>query len=1164
MPKKKISSCSEDAIFAGLKELPEDAQKIALGYLKTSFAPYLSAKGAELVNRAEAVGITTAAVSKRLSDYFAAEEKFVSGSAEAAVKKDSIMYERDVDLSLINQHVLAPAYARITGMTRKKYKGTMGKTSTEDTISRWSASEAAVRASGIPIVISKAAAQRGPGHYAFLGAGDIGRTLIKTGNTEALTKSLFRSADGVQNIQTQMLSEAVRRIIEHADKETLDVIDPAVFKQEIVDALSKPIGKPRDAKNLAAHNRHVNWLNSAEGKTVINDLADTLTSPKVVDELVAENTRLAAVTIALAKADGFKLAAETLNNIAGTISNAERLRGYGKILVDGGIQKIFGKDALAKLTPDQLNLAFADNAFALFFANVSDESLAVVTDMARTEKGLAKDAAKKAKTGKTTRAGRNAAKVEQGDEIAKAVDEQVADEIAHDPNVRAEDSSIVGASLNRKYYLEMHYGSVVGGLAKAIAKVSDLATMGNKMKTMLIGTEHIRLENASVMTSELRKMADRYGQDIPKFNATFNAIQQLDLSRGIDEAIKTLAPADQALAKDMLYFIDKIFNLGDYNKMMQEGIYVDEMRASLKSVGLFKQAEALTPFTDPADVANYWRNLEVTDTENIVEILSKTYAATQLSLIKPAIASSAIRHFGHKADGLTHAEALAQGYKPITAEGGLSNFLSVGDQPTLFHPEIVGRLQSLNAYLEYDRGFKSPVIQKLINKLDPTVSVLKSSLTIWRPGHHMTSILGNTVFNILAGVSHVDYAYAMKTLFKSGAIDELDEGALKEIVRTNIPEGYQFKGDLEGVPVTLIDKDGKAYTQMISFEGINKGATAVAGVKISARRAKDVVDNELLQGTVTGALMRNPVSQGVANVDHTIARASAARDNVARYALFIKELRKGGPYKSLEDAFLAAGSKVHEFHPTVGTLTASERKIARRLFYFYTWQKQAFFKIMEMAANQPAIINMPSKLQYAIAEAQGLNPASFGDPYNPDEMFAAYSSSSVYGPQFNTPFGPAGLKPSIPQLDVIDSYLSAFRTKPEDGLWGNVGNFISSGAENIFSKNITPALKIPAELMTGNKIGDVGKITNIPEYLIDQTGFSAVSKATGLTPFGQRSDVKPGEYEQANRERQLINFWLGLKYTYYQSPTSLDTARQETLDYWRKVNKIGKYADTTK
>lgn len=263
------------------------------------------------------------------------------------------------------------------------------------------------------------------------------------------------------------------------------------------------------------------------------------------------------------------------------------------------------------------------------------------------------------------------------------------------------------------------------------------------------------------------------------------------------------------------------------------------------------------------------------------------------------------------------------------------------------------------------------------------------------------------------------------------------------------------------------------------------------------------------------------------------------------------------PYTSLEDAFLKAGSKVHQFHPTVGTLTAEERKYARRLFYFYTWQKQAFFKIMEMAANSPAVITVPSKLQFAIAESQGLNPQSFGQPFDPTQLFAAYNTNTVYGPQWNTQWGPTGIKPAIPQLDVMDSYLSQFQTTPGAGLWENLGNNVNpfgrQGLGGIVGKNISPIFKIPMELATGNKIGDVGKITDIPQYLLDQTGLSAPSRVTGQTPWGPRSDIKTDPYSEANKERQLINYILGIKYTYYQSPAALDTARQERLDYFKRI-----------
>jgi hypothetical protein len=278
--------------------------------------------------------------------------------------------------------------------------------------------------------------------------------------------------------------------------------------------------------------------------------------------------------------------------------------------------------------------------------------------------------------------------------------------------------------------------------------------------------------------------------------------------------------------------------------------------------------------------------------------------------------------------------------------------------------------------------------------------------------------------------------------------------------------------------------------------------------------------------------------------------------------LFVKELQTGGPYRSLEDAFLAAGQKVHEFHPTVGTLTAPERKYARRLFYFYTWQKQAFFKLMEYTANHPAAVTVPSKLQFAYASAQGLDPQSFGDPYSATGLWAAYNENSVYGPQWEDDvWGAMGVKPALPQLDVIDSYLSPIKFKPEDGLWQNIGNLASDSAMSILVNQASPVFKIPAELATGGRIGGVGgEITDFPQYMLDQTGIGTLSRISGWTPWGQRSDVDLTPYGEVNRDRQWWNWLAGLKITYYESPAAQKAARQEMIDYWQKTMKTGKFA----
>ena len=1153
MAKKNVSSCANDAMTAAQLRLPADAQELTAPFLVEYLGKAITGtKGLEKTSRVEAMGIAAETVGYRINKLDKSPEKFSSLDRTAATEKGTQMYTRDVGLEdLVSHHTMAGSYSRIMGALRAKFPNSKtGKSMVEDIVARFTLADMVPRLAGIPLVIHKAVVQSGAMHYSFLGMGDVGRVFIKTDNADLLGMSIARSSVGTENIQFQNLAEAARRVVEEADT------NPNLA-DSIRDALTNPIGKPIDATSKANLDKAMAWTKTAEGTKVVDDLVAAMTDPKFIKELIKEDSRMAAITVALAKADGYKLASQTLETVANLPNFGERLQGYGKLLLDNGIEALFGKDALVKLTPEKLNLAFAQNAIALFFSHLADESLAVVKPAVRNKKAIAEDAAKTAKTGKKTKAARNQAKKENAADTRKQVTAQVADEMDNNPLISHSEVSEEAASIARQFYLELHYGTVVGGLAKAISKVSNIATMGSKMKTQLIGTEHRRLENAAIMTAQLRKFADSHGQDIPKFNEIFRGLQSTT-DESITGFLNGLNDADRQIATELYYFIDNIYGLGEFNKLVQEGIYLDEMAASLKLVGQVKQAELLKNAVDPNDAKNFWKELDLAENENIVEVLNKYYSAIQLSMIKPALAEQAAHYFSHTADGLTRAEAIRQGYKPIAGEGGLSEFLAAGESPALFHPEVVAKLQALNNYLDYDRSFDK--LQKLVNKMDSIVSVLKSSNTIWRPGHHMTSIMGNAFANTLAGVWEPrHYDLALKTMKSLKMIDDLDEGALAAIAKENIPEGYVFKSAENGVKIAFRDaKTGKIKEYTLDVEGVGKGATAVAGANVSPRRAKDVVDNELQQGTVTGKLMQNPVSQGVTAFDHVLARFSAGRDNIFRYALFIKELEKGGPYNSLEEAFQAAGAKVHEFHPTVGTLTAQERKYARRAFYFYTWQKQAFFKILDLMANAPAVITVPSKLQFAIAESQGLNPASFGQPFDPTQLFAAYNTNTVYGPQFNTEQGIAGIKPAITQLDVFDSYLSQFQAKPGAGLWENIGNMGQKGLiEGVFLKNANPLLRIPAELATGNKLGDQGKIVSVPDYLLDQTGFAALSRTTGQTPWGQRSDYKTGEYQDANRERQMINYLFGIKYTYYQSPTALERARKERLEYFKRISQNG-------
>jgi hypothetical protein len=1089
-----------------------------------------------------------------------------AGGIEVKAAKGKIGKREAQQVDIMNQFGLAKGYARIAAISR----GATRTTTTAQTgkginlfIKQIDLHDGFLRASGVPLTTVKPDILKGALHYSNLTFGDVGKVFAQMGKGNQFGSYFLRSPNAVENIQTQNAAEAVRRIIEHADiygKIDLDS-DLELLRPQIVDALQNPSGLGRPKKGSKEGNEYdaaIEWGKSPEGTKLINELADELLTEDTLTALVKANEEMRIINMTLAKGDGLRMADTVLKVITALPNPNDRMYAYGDFLLNDRFRKMFEDDALVKMTPEELNMAFGQNFIAQFFNGIKDESIAIV--VSKTRKATAKNADRKktAKTGQPTRTETNKAEAEEFKEISTNAGTKAAEDM-NDPNVRVQEPSEEAAELARKYQLEYEVGPLLGGIARSLNWLSDKATMGGRMKTSLIGAEHFRLENAATMSAQLGKFFNQYGRDAELFNQTFTALQKIDLSGNLDETLKGMPENQRAIAAPMAEFIQQIFGAGARNNLDMNGIFGREMETSMRRLGLGKFADEISASSGYTNDAwgEWWKGITLEKGDNVINVMGKVYAAMQLSKIKPTMASSLRHHFSHTAEGLTREQAIKAGYKPIADNSPLGEYMKIGEKPPLFHPDIINKMSAVNAHLEYERAFNGKW-QKFWNNTDATIGVIKSSITIWRPGHHMVSFVGNTLFNTARGVMPTDYATAMKMIARRGDVLDIDETVLTNAIRAGAPDGYKLKDNVDTITVLI---NGKK--QEVPLEVILRMADEIAGVPISPRRARDVPDeNNPNQFGLDGVVQKNPVLRGIAATDHNIAKIAAVRDNLARYALFVRELKRGA-FRDLEDAALQAGQIVHEFHPTVGTLSAGERKYARRLFFFYTWQKQALFKIMELAANQPTWITMPSKGQYALATSQGMNPESFGDGWDPEGLYASYFTNSVYAPQFrDEDLGAVGLKPASPQLDVFDAYFSQFTIQPGMGFWEGMGDMMVNAGTNIVSKNISPLGRVPAELITGERVGGMGKIDNVAEYLLDQTGLGSLSRMTGFTPWGeQRSDFKDGEYGVKDRERQGWNFLFGLKSTYYESPASLERARQERIDYWSRVYKMNQYAE---
>lgn len=1113
----------------------------------------------------------------------------LTATAKAAAEKGA---RETVESNLLNQHALAGMHAELTGMARatfskprpgiKDFKPIakdqpIPTAGINDVIDRGILGVNTLRADGIPFVTSRASAKAADefhaSHLTAYDVMDVMRRNMGEDGLRVLQGSMFRNAEQTENISSQSMAEAVRRIIQHADegRTFTDPDDMKMLVDSVVDALTKVSGKPvnETAKKLIAKNE--TWTASASGQKAINELTDALTSDRMIEVLLAENNKQRLIMAALAKGDGFRMTTEVLEALGTLPGDFDKMYGLGSLLMGKGLRDIFRSDVIAKLTPDQMNIAWAEHGLAKLLNDLHPAVIAEAAERYKNVTGIEASVKASAKAGKTDKSPRNKNKKEQMESQADDVKKLTDDQIKNDQNYRAAGNSEEEARFALGVYNQIHYGSIMGGAVKLISKVYDPSNMTKSGKLLLQSTEGILIENAVSMAATLGKLRNQLGRDPQRINAIFKTLQEAptDSAEDIAAAIARLPEADREAAQEMMRRIDNIFGNGKVNNMMASGIFVDEYAAALKQAGLREYADMFKFYDDinPANFQNYWKQLDITGGQDAIDVMSKFYSATQISQIKPTLAASLINNFGHQTYGLTRAEAIAQGFKSIDDSRDFGKFLRIGKEPTLFPPEMLRAINAMDEYFDFDRGFGAA--SNFIQKMDAITSIMKSSITIWRPGHHMVNLVGGSLMNLLEGVHPVDVATAMKMLLKRGSIEGADDRFLARILATQTPEGARLKGDpLNGVTLPLRGENGKVGMQSVDLDGLIFGADGIGNVPIAERYTRDVVgDLEGVGDIVRNAFMESAPIRGVRSVDNQLARVSAARDNLIRYSLFVKVLRTppSGAWNSLEEAFLTAAQKVHEYHPTVGTLTAWERKYARRAFYFYTWQKQALFKIMEYAVaapGGPAILSVPSKFQFAVAEAQGLDPASFGDPYDPSKIFAAYNSSSVYGPQWEDErWGLMGVKPALPQADILDAYLGQFKIKPEDGLWGNLANMSAGAVTGIVGQNLPPIVKLPAELLTQQRIGGIGgDINNFPEYLLDQTGLGVPSRIADITPWGPRSDTKLDPFSEANRERLWLNWLAGMKVTFYESPASIKVGRQEQIDYWRKTLGQGQYA----
>lgn len=392
----------------------------------------------------------------------------------------------------------------------------------------------------------------------------------------------------------------------------------------------------------------------------------------------------------------------------------------------------------------------------------------------------------------------------------------------------------------------------------------------------------------------------------------------------------------------------------------------------------------------------------------------------------------------------------------------------------------------------------------LMKHYDRLLSMWKSSVTIYRPAHHIRNLIGDAYLGWMDGVNTIrPYILAarvqrtLKDMYPTlQDVDKLIElGIVSKSLSTPKIGQIIFK-NRSGVPFTA---------QQIAAVAHQKGLLE------HARTIEDIID--------LGESSRfRPFGGKVQAVGRS---ASELISHNSRLAHFIDKVIKSHG-SNLETIFEQASRRARKWHPTGLDLTQFERKFLRRIIPFYAWIRKSTPLLLEGLVMNPGKSLVVPKVYGAIQQAQGIETGGIGDPFPVDQMFPEWLRAEGLGP-LSTGEGflgkfsnqqPPGYVMAGQGLDPLTQMMAQL-SQPGKTLLGG----------------LTPAIQIPLTLSSGQNLSTGQPISGpdaqpgaMQEYIGSQIPIWSMAQGiTGVTPFG--TTTKKGRGDQFTES--AINWLTG-------------------------------------
>ncbi len=429
-------------------------------------------------------------------------------------------------------------------------------------------------------------------------------------------------------------------------------------------------------------------------------------------------------------------------------------------------------------------------------------------------------------------------------------------------------------------------------------------------------------------------------------------------------------------------------------------------------------------------------------------------------------------------------------------------------------PEVADVFRNISSFAD---DIAKPGGSAIERQIDEFTDAFKYGATQARLGHHVRNFVGGISMTGLAqGIKHFDKAFeeSLRITRKLRDIDEVDHLAM--LTRLNAPLRQTVNN--ADASARVIHKGNKRSVT----EGEIMDAIARYGIDPPVQAAEAFATLGTAQGRVGRYTQKflQFASLGLASRGGRLEKfwtsISQAQDHTNRNHMFIQYVMQAldtgkatrGVGKNIkfdfskddvmEDIYSLAAERVAKYHPTIGGLTGAERRTARRLFPFYSWNKGAVIALTESIVMYPGRVSWPFKASYNLGVATGVDPNSYYDPFPTDQKFPSYMTEDINGPQFVINGKYYGFQPGFAQFDVLNQFGGS--DSPVDPVY------------TAAIESLNPGIKLPIELLTGSRMTSRNPIADISDYV--DSSIPGVSYVANFTTYSPSSAIVEGELQK--------------------------------------------------